>query len=86
MKVKFFAAIMMTALAGVPLACEARTLASGSSGVINVPSAHVRSMGHAAVTYQYTEDYKVIAGNIAVLPGLEIAYGRWSPDARNNFV
>ncbi len=85
MKVKFLAAIMMTALAGVPLACEARTLASGSSGVINVPSAHVRSMGHAAVTYQYTEDYNVIAGNIAVLPGLEIAYGRWSPDAGDDF-
>ena len=77
MKKNIFTAILMSSLVALPLACEARTLASGTSGVINTPSAYVRSMGHAAVTYQYTEDYNVIAGNVAVMPGLEVAYSRW---------
>ncbi len=85
MRKNLLTAILMGSLVALPLACEARTLPSGISGVINAPSAYVRSMGHAAVTYQYTEDYKVIGGNVAVMPGLEIAYSRWSPDAGEDY-
>ncbi|MGE4588263.1 MAG: YjbH domain-containing protein [Acidaminococcaceae bacterium] len=85
MRKNILTAILMSSLAALPLSCEARTLPSGTSGVINAPSAYVRSMGHAAVTYQYTEDYKVIGGNVAVLPGLEVAYSRWSEDAGDDF-
>ena len=85
MRTKLLTALFMSSLLVLPVACEARTLPSGTSGVINVPTAHVRSMGHFGVTYQYTEDYNVLGGNVAVLPGLEVAYSRWSPDAGDDF-
>ena len=40
MKKNIFTAILMSSLVALPLACEARTLASGTSGVINTPSAY----------------------------------------------
>ena len=82
---KHLTAFMLTLLLVLPLACEARTLPSGTSGVINTPSAHVRSMGHVGVTFQYTEDYTALGGNVAVMPGLEVAYSRWSPDGDGDF-
>ena len=85
MRKDFLTAIFMSALAALPLTCEARTLASGISGVINTPSAYVRPIGHAALTYQYSDDYNVIGGNVAVMPGIEIAYSRWSPDKGDDF-
>ena len=63
MRKNILTTIVLSSLVALPLACEARTLASGTSGVINTPSAYVRSMGHAAATYQYTEDYSVIGGD-----------------------
>ena len=85
MKKKILMTLFMSSLFLLPAAGEARTLQSGTSGVISVPSAHVRSMGHVGVTYQYSEDESVLAGNVAALPGLELAYSRWSPDAGDDF-
>ncbi|HIU63852.1 MAG TPA: YjbH domain-containing protein [Candidatus Avacidaminococcus intestinavium] len=64
---------------------EAKTLATGMSGVINTPSAYVRSMGHFGLTYQYTNDYRAWGGNIAVLPSLEISYSHWEPEGASDF-
>lgn len=65
--------------------CEAKVLLSSVSGVINVPSANVRSLGHVEFMGQYTEDVTVLGGNIAVLPGMEVAYSRFSPNHGADF-
>lgn len=67
------------------LPCEAKILPSSTSGIINVPSASVGSMGHVALMGQYTEDFTTLGGNVAVLPGLEVAYSRFSPKHGGDF-
>jgi len=65
--------------------CEAKILLSSISGVINVPSAHVRTMGAFSLMGQQTEDGHVLGINAAVLPDLEIAYSRFSPKHEGDF-
>jgi len=65
--------------------CEAKMLLSSISGVINVPSAHVRNIGEFSVMAQQTEDGNVLGVNAAVLPNLEVAYSRFNPKHESNF-
>jgi len=62
-----------------PLIAAAKVLPSGTSGIINVPSAQVRMLGHFSLGGQWTENGSFAGGNLAVLPGLEAAYSRWHP-------
>jgi hypothetical protein len=65
--------------------CEAKILLSSISGVINVPSAHVGTMGTFSLMAQQTEDGPVFGVNAAVLPSLEVAYSRFSPKHEDDF-
>jgi len=78
----------MLALVGTMGTCQAKLLPSGTSGVINVPSAHVRSMGHVSVGYQWTDDGYFVAANAALIRGLEVAASHIEPnhgDEKNVF-
>ncbi len=78
---------MLTLIGCLALAvpCEAKILLSSTSGVINVPSANVRSLGHVSFIAQYTEDVTALGANAAVLPGVEIAYSRLNPKHGDDF-
>ena len=84
MKIRLGILTLMSCLT-LTLPCEAKVLLSSVSGVINVPSANVRSLGHVEVMGQYTEDMTALGGNIAALPGLEVAYSRLSPNHGEDF-
>ena len=78
MEKKIFAA-MLAVLAAVPLAAEAKTTPSGTSGVINTPSAYVRRPGHLSIGYDLTKDDHNLRGNVALPLGLEVAGSRVDP-------
>ncbi len=65
--------------------CEAKILLSSISGVINVPSAHVRNIGEFSVMAQQTETGNVLGVNAVVLPSLEVAYSRFNPKHESDF-
>lgn len=82
--------VVLSALALLSLSqvSEAKILQSGTSGVINVPSASVRSIGHVSVGVQGTEDGNFVAANVALVPGVEVAASHVNPkhaDAFNEF-
>ena len=61
--------------------CQAKLLPSGTFGVINVPSAHVRSMGHVSAGWQWTDDGYFVAANAAVIRGIEVAASHIKPNS-----
>ncbi|MEG1913463.1 MAG: YjbH domain-containing protein [Acidaminococcaceae bacterium] len=82
---KILTIILLGVLSGSASVGEARTLLSGTSGSINIPSAHVRFLGQGAVTWQHTSTAEVVAGNLVALPNLEVSFSHWSPDAGATF-
>lgn len=85
MNTLFTRSILLSLLLLTPLTASAKILPSGTSGVINVPTASVRSMGHFSLGGQYTENGNFAGGNIAILPFVEVAYTRWQPKHGSNF-
>ena len=82
---KFFGFFAFIAILTLTVPCEAKILPSAISGVINVPSAHVRTLGNFSFVAQQTEDGTVLGTNIVVLPSLEVAYSRFSPKHDDDF-
>lgn len=82
---KNFCALMLVSCLTLAVPCEAKILLSAVSGVINVPTANVRSLGHVDFMAQYTDDTTALGGNLTVLPGLEVAYSRFSPKHEDDF-
>lgn len=82
---KVFGALSLMGCLIFTMPCEAKILLSSISGVINVPSAHVRTMGEFSVMAQQTEDGNVFGVNAAVLPSLEVAYSRFNPKHESDF-
>ena len=70
---KQLTAALLCALAALPLAAEAKTTPSGTSGVINAPSGYVRLPGHVSGGLDWTKEGRNVRGNIALPLGLEIA-------------
>jgi hypothetical protein len=80
--------LTMFTMVGVMGSCQAKMLPSGTSGVINVPTAHVRSIGHVSIGAQGTENGNFVAANLAIIPGVEVAATHWNPkhgDALNMY-
>ena len=82
---KFFVFFAFIAILTLTVPCEAKILLSAISGVINVPSAHVRTLGNFSFVAQQTEDGTVLGTNVVVLPSLEVAYSRFSPKHDDDF-
>ena len=76
---KAFGALSLVGCLIFTVPCEAKMLLSSISGVINVPSAHVRNIGEFSVMAQQTEVGNVLGVNATVLPSLELSYSRFNP-------
>jgi hypothetical protein len=80
-KITVLAAMCMV----VPLAAEAKISPSGTSGIINTPSAFVRRPGHISIGYDMTKEDKILHGNLALPLGLEVAGAQVDPKHDNNY-
>ncbi len=72
---KILLATALLVLTGSSLA-QAKMTPSGTSGVINVPTGSVRSIGHISLGGQAGEDGNFVGANFSLLPGLEVAASR----------
>lgn len=78
-------AVVSACCAVLPMSAEAKITPSGTSGIINTPSAFVRHAGHFSIGYDMTKDDKTLHGNIALPLGLEVAGAQVDPKHGDNY-